>query len=187
MNKSKAIDRRDFLGSLIKAGTLTCFLGGFAGVVKGNSFMETDLLSRKEEQVLRVFVSTVVPGVNPGELSLSNTFYDAFYPLCKHLKLLVKDIENRTRTIKGRIPFTKLSRASRTKVIENGLNQGGIIKKLYSGAIFFTQFMVFTGNCHHQESCSLIGFEGPYYAQQYSMDEPLKYLPKGYSINGNPY
>ena len=97
------------------------------------------------EEILRAFVTTVVPCVSPTEPDLLRAFHDPAYSFEEYRDLLVYDLAVRSARTGGGEPFTQLSRAARRRVIREALAADGSVQRLYRGAIFLAQASIYGG------------------------------------------
>ncbi|MEE8192453.1 MAG: hypothetical protein V3T74_06880 [Gemmatimonadales bacterium] len=139
--------------------------------------------------VLRAFVTAVVPGMPGDHPNLTRAFYDDYYRLSKYRNFLAADLCERSRSMYGRTEFAELSLEQRTRVIEDGLDRGGVTKRLYVGAVFLAQIATYAGIYDAEEGCPLIGFQGRYDLSELahvSHPHPERFLPPSRTTDGNP-
>ena len=154
------ISRLDFLKQFsfllatacVGCSPLKIFLGAYP-----DKFNER---SSAGDDILRAFVTTVIPGASPDDENLIRAFYDRFYPFHDYTGFFVYDLNRRSKSLFRTGDFQSLSPDRRTKVIQDGLNADAAVRKLYSGAIFLAQVSFYGGIYDDDRGCPLIGFEG---------------------------
>lgn len=150
---------------------------------------EFDEQSERVHRILRAFVETVVPGVRIDEPDLVRPFYDSYYPLAKCRGFFASDLCNRTMRHYSSFDFERLSIQQRTKIVAEGLAEGGTTGRVYTGAVFLTQIAVYAGIYDPDRGCPLIDFDGRYRPQDrkaMAYPNPERFLPHSISGDGNP-
>ena len=150
---------------------------------------EFDKRARRVDRILRAFCTTVAPGARAADPNQSRVFYDDSYPLAAHRAFFAADLCDRGARVVGERQFEMLSLEDRERVVEHGRAQGGLITRLYAGAVFLTQIAIFAGIYDDETGCSLIEFEGrfrPRHLYETTYPEPERFLPSPVTANGNP-
>jgi hypothetical protein len=141
-----------------------------------------------DQRVLRAFVTTVVPGVDPADPHLIHHFSDEFYAFAPFRDYFAEDLRNRTER-RFRTTFDSASSAQRTAVVQEGLREVvPATRKLYTGAVFLTQVAIFGAIYDDAGGCPLIGFEGPYRFRGIaatSFPDPESFLARPATPDGN--
>lgn len=140
------------------------------------------------EPILRAFVEAVVPGVPVERPGAARVFFDPFYPLTRHRAWLAADLDARAQR-RHRLPFDGLSLPQRSAIIRDGLTGGGVVPRIYAGAVFLAQVAVFGGLTDPQGGCDLIGFPGPgnlLPLERQTYPDPGRFLGSPGTTDGNP-
>lgn len=140
------------------------------------------------EPILRAFVAAVVPGVSVERPGAARVFFDPFYPLTRHRAWLAADLDARAQR-RHRLPFDGLSLPQRAQVIRDGLAGGGVVPRIYAGAVFLAQVAVFGGLTDPQGGCDLIGFPEPgdlLPLERQTYPDPGRFLGSAFTADGNP-
>ena len=138
-----------------------------------------------EDLTLRAFIQTVTPGVDIEHPNLTQPLYDEFFNFKRVIKILVRDINNRTERLYHRPYFSGLRQYQREKVIENGLESGPVKSTIYLASIYLTQAMVFTGCYNEGNTCELIDFQGEYNFEATTYRNQQEYLGGSVTPDGN--
>ncbi|MCH9014983.1 MAG: hypothetical protein IH877_04765 [Gemmatimonadetes bacterium] len=150
---------------------------------------EFDTEPLRVDRTLRAFVTAVVPGMDPSEANLVRAFYDSYFPLEPHRNFLAAELSRYARERYGRDRFDLLPYEHRVRVIQDGLDEGGIIARIFGGAVFLTQIACYSGIYDDEQGCSLVDFEGRYRVRpisETSYDHPERFLPTATTVDGNP-
>lgn len=148
---------------------------------------EFDRDQDRVDSILGAFAEAIVPGVDTDYRRLAQPFRDPYYPLTKYRGFFTSDLSDRARDLFGTGRFDALSVEQRTEVIQSALDSGGIMERLYTGAIFLTQIAFYAGLCDPQAACRAIGFKGPFRGGvNLSHDECKQYLARAVTTDGNP-
>jgi hypothetical protein len=191
---ARHIDRRRMLAMLGMAGvglaTQGCLLADRALsrhriVVRGDPGLETAILTG--------FVDAVIPGLDARTLQSPNVvrmFHDANLPfdgvrldLSAHLcKSAVRRHDDWR--------FHALPARARRDVIRAGLEAGGLVSRLYTGAVFLVQAATYASIYDDTCGCSLIEYEGagpirPWTEMSYGPQDRL-YAADGACPGGQP-
>jgi hypothetical protein len=143
----------------------------------------------REARVLAAFVTAVVPGVSPRDPNLIRVFYDDYYPLAKYRALLISNLCSRTSSRHGTLEFDRLTLEQRTEMIDDGLHGGGVIARLYGGAVFLAQLSSYSGMYDIERGSPLIDFPGrfrPRPLTEIGYANPERFLAPALTADGNP-
>ena len=141
------------------------------------------------DQVLRAFVTAVLPGAAEDDAGLIRAYHDATYPLGKYRNFLAADLSRRAWNGFGTDAFQELSLQQRTEIIRCAVASGGTTARLYNGAMFLAQVAFYGGIYDDVKGCPLIGFEGRYRFRGLAATtypEPERFLARALSRDGNP-
>lgn len=141
------------------------------------------------DQVLRAFVTAVIPGAPVDGRNIIRALRDEAYPLRRYAGFLAADLCRRARDRIRTGAFHHLSLAERTEIIQSAVSGGGTTARLYHGAIFLTQVAFYGGIYDDATGCPLIGFEGRYRFRGVAATtypDPHRFLCPGRSPDGNP-
>lgn len=136
------------------------------------------------KKTLFAFMRAVVPGIDDHYRQGLSFYYDPEYPFYKYVSVFVADLHLQARKGYGKNRFEQLSLPQQQELIRHRSGDL-IIGKLYSGAIWFTQVIIFTGMAHPEGKSDILEFEGPYTRQNYSYENPEEYLGNNLTENGN--
>lgn len=170
---------------------LSRFLLGTAGFLVSCSPLnilgaKSTLTSKQTEiEILGAFMETIVPGLDVNHPGLTAVFYDKYYRFTKFRKILVNDIINQTRKLFSVNSFETLQREGREKIVQHVLNVGGIMKKVYSGAIYLTQITAYAGLYNRNYSSPIIDFKAEYSFEPTSYPNYKDFLGDNQTIDGN--
>jgi len=173
----RSVSRRRFIysmGMLFAINACTPFK-----LLIGNSSGEKDV-----KKTLFAFMNAVVPGIDDNYRKGISFYYDPEYPFHKYLSVFISDLHLHARKSYGRNRFDQLNLHQKQELIRNR-SRDLIIGNLYSGAIWFTQVIIFTGMAHPEGKSDILNFEGPYTRQNYSYDNPEEFLGNNLTENGN--
>lgn len=144
---------------------------------------------RRVDQVLRAFVTAVLPGAAEDDPDLIRAYHDTTYPLGKYRSFLAADLSRRAWNGFGTDAFQELSLEQRTEIIRCAVASGGTTARLYHGAMFLAQVAFYSGIYDDAKGCPLIGFEGRYQfrgIEATTYAEPERFLARAVSRDGNP-
>ncbi len=150
---------------------------------------EFDFEAERVDRILRAFCCAVVPGTSTGDPDVSRVFYDEFYPLAKHRTFFAADLCDRAARETGSGRFESLALEERERIVGHALAEGGLITRLYSGAVFLTQIAILAGIYDSETGCPLIDFDGRFRPRRLAdttYPEPEQYLPLPTTADGNP-
>jgi len=140
------------------------------------------------EQMLRSFVTAVIPGAVEDDTNLIRIFRDNYYPFCEYCDFFVSDLAARSANLFGDDQFDRLTQKQRTAVVRDGLDGDATLKRLYQGAIFMAQVSYYAGIYDDEKGCPLIDFQGSNYGfaeeEMYYTNSSL-YLAPGATSDGN--
>ncbi len=140
------------------------------------------------EQMLRAFVTTVIPGAVNNDTNLIRIFRDTYYPFCGYCDFFVSDLAARSANLFGDDQFDRLTRQQRAAVVRDGLDGDATIERLYQGAIFMSQVSYYAGIYDDEKGCPLIDFHGSNYGfgeeEMYYTNSSL-YLASEATSDGN--
>jgi len=140
------------------------------------------------EQVLRAFVTTVIPGIPATTPNLIRVFTDEDYPLAPYRGYLIADLCKRADKLFDMKLFNWLDAEQRTQVIQNALSSHKVHRQLYEGAIFLTQISCYAGIYDNAAGCELIDFHGStglLSAADQTYPHPERYLARSLTADGN--
>ncbi len=139
------------------------------------------------ERALRAFVTAVIPGASERDPNLTRAFSDRFYRFARFRHFFASDLCTRASMRYGTECFERLTRAERTRVIQDGLAAGGVTGRLYSGAVFLAQITYYAGVYDPERGCELIDFDGCFRGRdELSYPEPRRFLAASLTVDGNP-
>lgn len=115
-----------------------------------------------KNQVLKAFVETVVPGVDPDNPDMCKIFCDNYYDFHKYNGFFVSDLCSKSQRLFNTEHFYDLSFEQRTEVIQAGLNDDSTTEKIYTAAIFITQVSIYCSIYDDERGCNLIDYKGSY-------------------------
>ena len=143
-----------------------------------------------QDQYLRAFVITIVPGADRNTPKLTQIYYDNYYPFAPYVPFFLSDLDDRSKKLFGGRSFPSLSQADREKVVFDGLRNGdGIIQRLYRGAIYMTRANIYAGIYDDRRGCPHINFHGTsqgFVAEEMYYTDAKRYFAPQISLSGNP-
>ena len=101
--------------------------------------------------------------------------------------MLVADLNRRSHEFNA--TFDRLTSEQRIRVIQGGLEAGGVSGRLYNGAVFLAQAAYFGGLWNQASACPQVGFEGPYNypgPDGLTYADPHLFLAAAITADGNP-
>lgn len=143
-----------------------------------------------QDEMLRAFALTIIPGCNKNTPKLTDIYYDQYYPFASYVPFFLSDLESRSKRLFSGSSFTALPQSEREKVVLDGLRNGdGITQRLYHGAIYMTRVNIYAGIYDDQMGCPHISFYGT--SQNFAVEEMYysdakKYFARQSSLSGNP-
>ena len=140
------------------------------------------------EQVLRAFVTTVIPGIPATTPNLIRVFMDEDYPLAPYRGYLIADLCKRADKLFDMKLFNWLDAEQRTQVIQNALSSHKVHRQLYEGAIFLTQISCYAGIYDAEGGCEFIDFPGAnslLKPSQQTYPDPERYFAHRLTADGN--
>ena len=158
-------------------------------IVLGDYPQEFNDDAKRVDRLLRAFMETVVPGAPIDHGRLTAAFYDPYYRLSKYRKYLMADLCRRAERRCGTEAFEYMPAEWRTIVVRDGLSAGGVTTRLYAGAVFLAQIVVYSGLCNADSACPLIDFPGQYRDRGLAATTyptPQRFLARSTTANGNP-
>ena len=141
------------------------------------------------DRVLAAFVRTVAPRAGGSNEELARVFADPAYPFVSYRAFFAADLCRRAEGRFGTKGFDSLPEDSRARVIEDGLKDDAIARRLYSGAIFLAQVAVYSGIYDDARGARAINFDGANHGfppETLTHPVPGWYLPAASSVDGNP-
>jgi hypothetical protein len=183
---SQAVNRRDALKSMSVLA-----LGALVGCTPLRLALRTDHISDVDDadEILRAFVTTVVPLADPAEPELTRAFYDPEFGFPRCSGFFVKDLRDRAKDRFGGIPFTALSADQRAEIVRDGLDAGGLRSRVYTGAVFLSQVSFYAGIYDDRRGCPAIDFDGRnrgFDDDDLTYPEPDRFFGAQLSADGNP-
>ena len=143
-----------------------------------------------QEDMLRLFALTIVPGADLSDPKSTNIYFDTYYPFAEYVPFFLSDVNSRANADFGGRPFTLLSQGEREKLILDAIQKGdAVTRKLYLGAIYMTRANVYAGIYNDNVGCPHIGFHGT--SQEFKGSEMYypnanEYFAHSTSYSGNP-
>jgi len=134
---------------------------------------------------LRGFMETIVPGISLNASDLTSIFYDSYYPFSPYREILAEDLDKASYKRYNVKRFYDLSLEKRERIIDQKIRGNGIAKQLYVAAIWLSQLTIYTGNYNSEGECGIIDFKCED-SKTDSYPEPISFLGKPATINGNP-
>ncbi len=144
-----------------------------------------------QEQVLRAFVATVIPGVDIASPDLVRVFYerDELYAnLVRCRAVLVGDLCRRSERFFGTAAFQLLDASHRTQVVQTALQSDLVTRRLYCAAIWVSQLAVYASIFDDAGGCELIDFQVRYRPRpvtEITYPEPGRLLARAITSDGN--
>ena len=138
-----------------------------------------------EDCTLRAFVGTVIPGVDITKPHITEVFRDDFYQFRKYKSVFANDLNERSSKLFNE-KFEQLSAKDRTKVVADGLDSNRVVSKLYGGAIYLIQIVVYSGVANQDNGCPLIDFKGTYDFEATTYPDNIKFFSESITQTGNP-
>ena len=143
-----------------------------------------------QDDMLRVFTATIVPGADRNHPKLTDIYYDKFYPFAEYVPFFLSDLDSRSkRLFPGRM-FRNLSQSEREHVVLDGLRNGdATTQKLYHGAIYMTRANIYSGIFDDSYGCPHIGFHGTsqeLVSTEMYYPDPKRFFAQQVSLSGNP-
>lgn len=140
------------------------------------------------DRVLRAFVATVVPGVDPDEGDPARVYRDAYYDMARYRAFLASDLCRRSERLHGNPRFDRLPAQARADVIRDGLHADDTTRRLYTGAVYLAQVSIYAGIYDDERGCPLIDFEGRFHPRplaEFTYPTPGRFLAAGVTADGN--
>lgn len=140
------------------------------------------------DRVLRAFVATIVPGVDPGAGDPARPLRDPYYHFSRYRAFLASDLCRRAARRFGEGAFERLPLRRREEVVSDGLHADGTTRRLYVGAVFLVQVATYAGIYDDAHGCPLIDFEGrfrPRPLSEFTYPSPGRFLASGLTDDGN--
>ena len=175
-NLTRTNSRRQFVITLLSTSL-------FAACTPLKLILNQSGSSKSFEKIIEGFIDVIIPGIDIQSLDLK-TFFDPNYPLFPYTKILADDLVNTSEKMYATKHFEKLSRVKREKLILKR-SSNILVQKLYFGAIWFTQVVIYTGITNPDQQCALIEFEGAFKEQNTTYEFPEKFLGQAITKNGN--
>ena len=140
-----------------------------------------------KNQILKAFVTTVIPGADPENPDICKIYCDEYYPFHKYCGFFISDLNSKSKKIFNSENFYELSYQQRTEVIQAGLDDDSTTERIYTAAIFITQVAVYCSIYDDERGCNLIDYKGNYGfmdAEMFFADQK-KYLAQEITSTGN--
>ena len=140
-----------------------------------------------KNNILKAFVTTVIPGADPNNPHMCRIFCDEYYDFHKYTGYFISDLCNKSNSLFATKNFYELTSEQRTKVIQAGLNDDSTTERIYTAAIFIAQVSVYCSIYDDEKGCSLIDYHGSYGFMEADMffENPQTYLAKEQTPTGN--
>lgn len=113
-------------------------------------------------RVLNAFAQAIVPDAGPDMPSLTRVLYDPYFPFAPYVEVFIDDLCRRARHRHKFESFDTLDLPTREGLVAEAVAHGGLIRRLYVGAIFLTQASFYADIYEQSGGCAAIGFEVPY-------------------------
>lgn len=145
-----------------------------------------DEVDRKEE-ILKAFVTTIVPGADIKDINICKIFNDEFYGFNKFCGFFVSDLCDKSQEMFNKADFHKLSIDQRTRVVQAGLEDDSTTSKLYTAAIYMAQVSSYCSIYDDEKGCKLIGFAGNYgfMETEFTSKDFSSFLAEEVTLTGN--
>lgn len=174
---SSSISRRRFISSMgLMFALASCTP---IRLLVSHSFAENNI-----KETLFSFMKAVVPGIDDYYRRGISFYFDPEYPFHKYLSVFISDLHLHARKGYRRNRFDQLTLHQQQELIRHR-SKDLIIGNLYTGAIWFTQVIIYTGMAHPEGKSNILNFDGPYTRQDYSYENPDEYLGENLTENGN--
>ncbi|HTY57783.1 MAG TPA: hypothetical protein VMF59_03160 [Bacteroidota bacterium] len=142
-----------------------------------------------QENTLRAFVVTVIPGADRGDPDLVRMYYDTNYPFFPYTGYLVYDLAVRTARRQPGRGFGELVPGERTAIIADALASDDTTSRLVKAAMLMAQVSYFAGIYDPAKGCALIDFPGMndgFSPEEISRPDADAYLGEPDTADGNP-
>ena len=142
------------------------------------------------DRVLAAFVRAVAPRADGSDAELTRVFADRAYPFAAYRSFFAEDLCRRSESRFGTKAYDSLAKDARARVIEDGLEDDPVARRLYRGAIFLAQVAVYSGIYDDARGARAIGFDGAnqgFPPEALTYRAPGWYLPVASSADGNPH
>lgn len=140
------------------------------------------------EQMLRAFVTAVIPGAPEDDPDLVRMFTDDYYPFHEYCEFFAADLSSRSEKLFEDDRFDQRTLEERARVVQDGLEADATVARLYRGAILMAQVSFYAGIYNDEKGCSLIEFDGSNYGftdnEMYHKDS-WNYLAAAATSTGN--
>lgn len=112
--------------------------------------------------ILKAFVTTVIPGADPDNPDICKIFCDEYYDFHKYTGFFISDLCTRSNALYGTENFYQLTIEQRTEVIQAGLSDDSTTERIYTAAIFIAQVSIYCSIYDDERGCNLIDYHGSY-------------------------
>ena len=141
------------------------------------------------DRVLAAFVRTVAPRATGSTEDLARVFADPAYPFAPYRSFFASDLCRRAEGRFGTNRFDTLTAEARASIVEDGLKDDAVARRLYGGAIFLAQVTTYAGIYDDARGSRAINFDGAnggFSPEALTYPVPEWYLPTASSLDGNP-
>ena len=143
-----------------------------------------------QDEMLRAFAVTIVPGADRNTPKLTQIYYDLYYPFASYVPFFISDLDSRSKKLFAGRSFISLIQANRERVVLDALRNGdSVIQRLYHGAIYMTRANIYAGIYDDRYGCPHINFHGTsqdFFPEEMYYPDAKKYFAKQSSLTGNP-
>ena len=143
-----------------------------------------------QDEMLRAFAVTIVPGADRNTPKLTQIYYDEYYPFAAFVPFFISDLDSRTKKLFAGRSFPSLSQAERERVVLDAFRNGdSIIQRIYHGAIYMTRLNIYAGIYDDSRGCPHINFHGTsqdFVPEQMYYPNAKQYFARQTSLTGNP-
>ncbi|HLF35884.1 MAG TPA: hypothetical protein VI583_16690 [Cyclobacteriaceae bacterium] len=139
--------------------------------------------NQRSAETIRAFMEAIVPGVQISEGETA-CFFDPAYPFQPVASIFISDLNEAASQFHPGKKFSGLEMPERQALIQKKLRKP-LVNRLYFMAIWFTQIIVYAGMAKPGNKCSFIGFEGETPTGSISYSNPVDYIGRSLTSNGN--
>lgn len=139
------------------------------------------------DEVLRAFVTVVIPGAPSDDPDLVRAFTDRELPFARYAPFFAADLCRRANARFG-ASFHQLLPDQRAAVIRSGLAADRTTRKLYGSAIVLAEVAFYAGIYDAKKGCALIGFDGggrQHPLKDITYPDAARFLPEALTPDGN--
>jgi len=143
-----------------------------------------------QDEMLRAFILTIVPGADKNTPKMTEIYYDHYYPFASYVPFFLSDLDGRAKKLFSGRSFLELTQTEKEKTVYDGLHNGDAsAQRLYRGAIYMTRANIYAGIYDDNRGCPHIDFHGK--DQDFDPDkmyykDAKHYFAPQISLSGNP-